>query len=295
MSMLVKIRLLISILLFFFVAGFADERDSLVDLADFRYYAFMVDAKFYDMARMGVCAEKNLEPSDTDCWGRQNVDVVTGIYFHSVDYFDTTICNYKSGLFVGKKDNGLNEEIWLLTDRLNMDSINYELKIGTTLSMDYFTKIDFDKESEYILYGESPLEQNTKYMRMAYVDSLSWSFNELFFFLYRNDSNLTAFCSVGGVRIGCLFNNSGSLSFGYIPKPSVGSSGGIPENPRIVECYSKKKTEGLIGVGHQVRIEKDNVFFKINGCSSKKDASNVYVQNKKKALKIRGRYDEKSR
>ena len=84
-------------------------------------------------------------------------DSIDGVYLYVESGWDGPCCvsPYYTSFSIGKNLNSKqNDNIWVLTDFSGIDSLNLELKRGNPLSLDKFTKLEFDSTHvQYLLHG----------------------------------------------------------------------------------------------------------------------------------------------
>ena len=177
-----------------------------------------------------------------------------------------------------------NDSIWVLMDFFDKDSINSELRKGNPLSLDKFTKLEFDSSREQYLvssYRPSESEINAAY------DSI----NATFYILYQRGDSVAAFCGIDKwscyYEIGCFYNKEGRLVFDSIPDPyrMVTRAWGCPL------CGEEDDEEFLRPIDRTVYKLNSDVcpLYKVNGIPATKNSSNIVIQNKKQPkLKLKG-------
>jgi hypothetical protein len=223
-------------------------------------------------------------------------DSTGGMYLH-VEYgwFDT---GYDSGRYLGltigkKLNSGKKENIWVLTDHTNMDSLQSELKKGNPLTLEKFTKLEFDSaHTQYFLYSTPEHRANIE----VKIDSLplySIIPPEKYFIgddyiLYQKEDSLAVLCGlIGGdclLDIACFYQNDGSFVFDSLPNtylagvgeggcPTGGGSSMLPINRGLNEKNALNET-----------------LFRINGVATINKSSNIVIRkNKQPRLRLKGK------
>ena len=219
-------------------------------------------------------------------------DSVDGIYLfaeyaHCADpYMDSRgVIHYLLRLYVGKNMAGSrNDSIWVLMDFFDKDSINSELRKGNPLSLDKFTKLEFDSSRvQYLVNSYRPSESEIN----AAYDSI----NATFYILYQRGDSVAAFCGIDEslcfFEIGCFYNKEGRLVFDSIPDPyrMVTRAWGCPL------CGEEDDEEFLRPIDRTVYKLNSDIcpLYKVNGIPATKNSSNIVIQNKKQPkLKLKG-------
>lgn len=241
-------------------------------------------------------------------------DSTSGIYLVVESGWDGPCCTspYYTRFSIGKNLNSKkNDNIWVLTDFSGIDSLNMELKKGNPLSLDKFTKLEFDSShAQYLLhannragdikvkrdfldsvkaYNTDSLEYLSEQEYMEYLASIDYlnSLPEIYhfdYFLYNRENAVTALCgvthSVCNYKIGCFYQNNGSFVFDSLPNPhkmarSIGCPDGVGSSVQSVIRKSKKNNG----------VDK---LYKINGTSAFKGSSNIVIQNRQSKLQLKG-------
>ena len=243
-------------------------------------------------------------------------DSTSGIYLFVESGWDGPCCvsPYYTSFSIGKNLNSKqNDNIWVLTDFSGIDSLNMELKNGNPLSLENFTKLEFDSiHVQYLLHGvrvnrpvdikvkrdfldtlkayhPDSLEYLSEQEYMEYLASIDYlnSLPEIYhsdYFLYNRENVVTALCgvvhSVCNYMIGCFYQNNGSFVFDSLPNPhkmarAIGCPNSAGSSVRSVIRNSKKKN-GVDGL------------YKINGVPALKGSSNIIIQNKQLKLHLKG-------
>ena len=241
-------------------------------------------------------------------------DSIDGVYLYVESGWDGPCCTspYYTMFSIGKNLNSkTNDSIWVLTDFSGIDSVNMELKKGNPLSLDKFTKLEFDSShAQYLLhannragdikvkrdfldsvkaYNTDSLEYLSEQEYMEYLASIDYlnSLPEIYFsdyFLYKRGDVVTALCgvthSVCNYKIGCFYQNNGSFVFDSLPEPSkmarsIGCPDGVGSSVQSVIRKSKKNNG----------VDK---LYKINGTSAFKGSSNIVIQNRQSKLQLKG-------
>jgi len=245
------------------------------------------------------------------------LDSIDGVYLYIESGWDGPCCTspYYTRFSIGKNLNSKqNDSIWVLTDFSDIELLNSELKKGNPLTLEDFTKLDFDSTRvQYLIHGTNKSadikkrrdilekgykdyfsEDSLEYLNeqeyleyLAYLNYLN-SFPDIYFtdyFLYKRDSLEVALCgvvhAVCAYKIGCFYQNDGSFVFDSLPNPSkmvsaVGCPDGIGTSliPMNRSIYKSKKIKGKL--------------YKVNGTPATKSSSNIIIQNKKQKLQLKG-------
>jgi len=208
-------------------------------------------------------------------------DSIDGIYLFVEGGWDgpENISTYYKRLTIGKSiEHNSNDGIWIIVDSLDLDSLNFELKKGNSLSMDLFKKMEFDSlRTKYVVsathFGE--IEYEKRVFR-----------NGAFYILYQNELQKSALCGIKSrtcyYQIGCFYQDDNSLSFDSVPEPSkLVVSEDCPES-------GKSSLQPMIR-----DLKKQNIWdkqYKINGTSVSKGSSNIIIQNKQPELQLKGNH-----
>lgn len=245
----------------------------------------------------------------------RTLDSTSGIYLFVESGWDGPCCvsPYYTSFSIGKYLNSKqNDNIWVLTDFSGIDSLNMELKKGNPLSLDKFTKLEFDSTHvQYLLhannragdikvkrdfldtlkaYHPDSLEYLSEQEYMEYLASIDYinSLPEMYlldYFLYQRENAVVALCgvahSVCHYQIGCFYQDNGSFVFDSLPNPrkmarSIGCPNSAGSSVRPLVRNSKKKND----VYH---------LYKINGTPAFKGSSNIVIQNKQPKLHLKGK------
>lgn len=245
---------------------------------------------------------------------RSTRDSIDGVYLYVESGWDGPCCTspYYTRFSIGKNLNSKkNDNIWVLTDFSGIDSLNMELKKGNPLSLDKFTKLEFDSShAQYLLhannragdikvkrdfldsvkaYNTDSLEYLSEQEYMEYLASIDYlnSLPEIYhfdYFLYNRENVVTALCgvvhSVCNYEIGCFYQNNGSFVFDSLPNPhkmarAIGCPDGVGSSVQSVIRKSKKNNG----------VDK---LYKINGTSAFKGSSNIVIQNRQSKLQLKG-------
>lgn len=217
------------------------------------------------------------------------LDSTSGMYLHVEHGWDGPCCDSREymGLAVGKKlDSGKKENIWVLTDQINMDSLQSKLKKGYPLPMERFTKLEFDSSHvQYILRPTPNQRADIEVER----DSLVWSPEKYFignnYILYQKEDSLAVLCgfvsAICYFKTACFYQNDGSFVFDSLPNPSLAGSSGCPEGgSSSVIPVNRKLNE---------RNSLDGSLFRINGAATVNKSSNIVIRkNKQPKLRLKG-------
>ena len=221
-----------------------------------------------------------------DEWGNEipysTRDSVDGIYLFvehgCIDSLDDSWDYLR--FFIGKKLSGNRDDsIWVFTGAFDRDSINSELRKGNPLSLDKFTKLEFDSSREqYLVSSYRPSETE--------ISTMINPIHTTFYILYKK-KNLTALCGISDrtchYQVGCFYNKEGSFIFDSIPDTYE-----LTHLRGCVDCIEYR--ESFLP---NYTIKKQNNFdfplYKINGIPATKNSSNVVIQNKKQPkLQLKG-------
>jgi len=220
-------------------------------------------------------------------------DTTGGMYLHVDHGWDGPCCYSRDylGLAIGKKLNsGKKENIWVLTDHTNMDSLQSELKKGNPLTMEKFTKLEFDSAHvQYYLYSIPEHRRDIEVKRDSHP--LEILPEEYFvgddYILYQKDDSLAVLCGfISGVcylHIACFYQNDGSFVFDSLPNTYLtGLGGGCPEGGgSSVVPVNRKLNE---------RNSLDGSLFRINGATTVDKSSNIVIRkNKQPKLQLKER------
>ncbi len=222
-------------------------------------------------------------------------DSTGGMYLHVEYGWIKPCCDSGDylGLVIGKKlDSGKKENIWVLTDHTNMDSLQSELKKGNPLTLEKFTKLEFDSTHEqYYLYS-TPEHRRDIVVEIEPIPLYSTIPPEEYFIgddyiLYQKDDSLAVLCGlIGGgcyLNIACFYQNDGSFVFDSLPNsdlagvgggcPTGGGSSVIPVNRGLNEKNALNET-----------------LFRINGTATLNKSSNIVIRkNKQPKLRLKGK------
>ncbi len=224
-------------------------------------------------------------------------DSTSGICLH-VDHGWIGQC-YDSGEYVGlaigkKLDSGKKENIWVLTDHTNMDSLQSELKKGNSLTLEKFTKLEFDsahvqyylrstpehrkdivvKKDSLSLYSEIPLEEY---------------FNADDYLLYQKDDSLAVLCgfisSTCDLGIVCFYQDDGSFVFDSLPNTELA---GVPGQG----CILNGGCSSMLPINRKLNEKNalNETLFRINGVATINKSSNIVIRkNKQPKLQLKGK------
>ena len=220
-------------------------------------------------------------------------DTTGGMYLHVEHGWDGPCCISRDylGLAIGKNLNSAKKEnIWVLTDHTNMDSLQSELKKGNPLTLEKFTKLEFDSAHvQYYLYSTPEHRRDIE----VKVDShpLVILPEEYFvgddYILYQKDDSLAVLCGfISGVcylHIACFYQNDGSFVFDSLPNTSLtGLGGGCPEGGG----------SSVVPVNRGLNEKKalNETLFRINGVATVNKSSNIVIRkNKQPKLRLKER------
>ncbi len=268
---------LLAILLAF--AGFAFAADSSMVAAT------VLEKGYFDITNL------------SNKWGYEislsSKDSVDGIYL----YVDHRVCadpyrdssgvlHYLLRLYIGKNMAGSrNDSIWVLMDFFDKDSINSELKKGKPLTLEKFTKLEFDSSREqYLVNSYRPYESE--------INTAFDFINVAFYILYQRGDSVAAFCGIGKrscfYEIGCFYNKEGRYVFDSIPDPyemvTLGRGCQMCAEIDDDEEYLRPIDRTVYKLNNDVCP-----LYKVNGIPATKNSSNIVIQNKKQPkLKLKG-------
>ena len=215
-------------------------------------------------------------------------DSINGVYLHvehscdSLQYVDLYGTSHEYlKFYIGKNfANSRNDNVWVLTDSFDKDSVNSELKKGNPLTLEKFTKLDFDSSRvQYLVNSFKPLEVEVN----AIVDSIK----STFYVLYQMDS-VAALCGVNNrtclYHIGCLYNKEGVLVFDSIPVPDEL----IHHSLGCIQCFETRSSLRQTNCEFDKQSNPLGKPYKVNGTSATKGSSNIIIQNKKQKIQLKG-------
>ena len=245
------------------------------------------------------------------------LDSIDGVYLYVERGWDGPCCTspYYTRFYIGKNLNSKqNDSIWVLTDFSDIELLNSELKKGKPLTLENFTRLEFDSTRvQYLIHGtnkkkdieikidvlekgykdyfsDDSLEYLNEQEYLEYLAYLKYinSLPDVYFtdyFLYKRDSLDAALCGVShavcAYKIVCFYQNDGSFVFDSLPNPikmvgAVGCPDGIGTSliPMNRSIYKLKKLKGEL--------------YKVNGTPATKNSSNIIIQNKKQKLQLKG-------
>ena len=218
-------------------------------------------------------------------------DTTGGMYLHVEHGWDGSCCVSREylGLAIGKKlDSGKKENIWVLTDHTNMDSLQSELKKGNPLTLEKFTKLEFDSAHvQYYLYSTPEHRRDIEVKRdsIPLVIPLEKYFLGKDYILYQKDDSLAVFCGFSDaicyLKTSCFYQHDGSFVFDSLPNPRLAGSSGCPEGgSSSVIPVNRKLNE---------RNSLDGSLFRINGAATVDKSSNIVIRkNKQPKLRLKG-------
>lgn len=225
-------------------------------------------------------------------------DSTSGMYLYVEYGWDGPCCDSREylGLAIGKNlDSEKKENIWVLTDHTNMDSLQSELKKGNPLPLEKFTKLEFDSSHvQYYLYSTPEHRRDVEVKR----DSLSRNLlpseipPEKYFIgddyiLYQKDDSLAVLCGfISGacyLHIACSYQNNGSFVFDSLPNTDLtGVGGGCPEGG------GSSAIPVIRGLNEKNALNE--TLFKINGTATVNKSSNIVIRkNKQPKLRLKGK------
>ena len=207
-------------------------------------------------------------------------DSIDGIYLYAEGDWEGPCCTspYYTRLTIGKNmEHDAKDNIWVIADSLDLDSLNSELKKGKPLSLENFKKMEFDSlHSKYIVDATHSDEIEYRIQGFGNIG---------FFILYQNEQLTSALCGISSgtcaFEIACFYQYNGSLSFDSIPNP----------NDLIVssDCKDNVRPSSLPVNRNFKKQNSLDKLYKVNGAPASKNSSNIVIQNKKQPkLKLKG-------
>ena len=198
------------------------------------------------------------------------------------------------GLAIGKKlDSGKKENIWVLTDHTNMDSLQSELKKGNPLTLEKFTKLEFDwAHVQYYLRSTPEHREDIVVKR----DSLSLYseippeeyFNAHDYILYQKDDSLAVLCgfisSTCDLDIVCFYQDDGSFVFDSLPNTDLAGAG--------QGCILHGGGSSMLPINRGLNEKNalNETLFRINGVATINKSSNIVIRkNKPPKLQLKGK------
>ena len=224
-------------------------------------------------------------------------DSTSGICLH-VDHGWIGQC-YDSGEYVGlaigkKLDSGKKENIWVLTDHTNMDSLQSELKKGNPLTLEKFTKLEFDSAHvQYYLYSTPEHRRNieVKFDSLSLYSEIPLEeyFNADDYLLYQKDDSLAVLCgfisSTCDLAIACFYQNDGSFVFDSLPNTYLA---GVPGQG----CILNGGCSSMLPINRKLNEKNalNETLFRINGVATVNKSSNIVIRkNKQPKLQLKGK------
>ena len=224
-------------------------------------------------------------------------DSTSGICLH-VDHGWIGQC-YDSGEYVGldigkKMDSGKKENIWVLTDHTNMDSLQSELKKGNPLTLEKFTKLEFDSAHvQYYLYSTPEHRRNieVKFDSLSLYSEIPLEeyFNADDYLLYQKDDSLAVLCgfisSTCDLAIACFYQNDGSFVFDSLPNTYLAGVSGQG-------CILNGGCSSMLPINRKLNEKNalNETLFRINGVATINKSSNIVIRkNKQPRLRLKGK------
>ncbi|MBR6122697.1 hypothetical protein IKQ19_03700 [Candidatus Saccharibacteria bacterium] len=216
-------------------------------------------------------------------------DTTGGMYLHVEHGWDGPCCVSREylGLAIGKKlDSGKKENIWVLTDQTNMDSLQLELKKGNSLTLEKFTRMEFDSTYEQYFLRSTPDHRKDIVVKK---DSLVWSPEKYFigndYILYQKEDSLVVLCGLSNAicyfKTACFYRNDGSFVFDSLPNPGLAGSSGCPQGGSSVIS---------VNLGLNEKKTLNETLFRINGVATINKSSNIVIRkNKQPKLQLKGK------
>ena len=249
---------------------------------------------YFDITNLSDGRGHGISYSTEDCLG--------GIYLYvKSDFLENSYRDYISFAIGKKLQSEKNEKVWVLTAHSNLDSLNSELKKGNSLTLEKFTKLEFDsihvqyfltstpnRNADIVIKREDfPPEDSITGITPMNVTSENY-FVAYDYILYQKDDSLTALCgltnSVDYIQVACFYQNNGSFVFDSLPNlAELTDYGGC--SSVVSDCPSSLYTNYTI----DKRNNFDFPLYKVNGIPASKNSSNIVIQNKKQPkLKLKG-------
>ena len=225
---------------------------------------------YFDIANLVDAEYANPQPKDS----------IDGIYLFVEGGWDGSenISSYYTRLTIGKNiEHNTEDNIWVLVNSTDRDSLNSELKKGNSLSMEKFKKLKFDSSHvQYRIDSSNPLDLD--------IDIQKDSSHFYYYVLYQTENSIATLCGIVNAvcyyQIGCIYRNDGSLNFDSLPDPmklnrieDCPESGGSSLQPMIRGLKKQNELEQL---------------YKVNGTPVSKGSSNIVFQNKQSKLQLKG-------
>ena len=227
-------------------------------------------------------------------------DSTSGICLHVEHGWDGPCCASEEylRLFIGKKKSSNQyDSIWMLTDYIGIDSLHSELKKGNPLTLEKFTKLEFDSTHEqYFVDGKNErgdIEINSGLPPVDspgfhdYLESLS-DINGYRYILYKRENSVSVLCSFSdfscAYEIGCFYQNDGSFVFDSLPNAveMVGGGG--------VCLVEEGASLPSINRGAKKNKDSNELLYKVNGIPASKGSSNIVIRkNKQPKLRLKGK------
>lgn len=295
--------ILIMVLLFFASSALATGRNSVA--------ATLLSHGYFDIINPSNNLGYSISHSASDS--------IDGIYLYVESGWDGPCCMspYYTRFSIGKNLSSQQiDSIWVLTDFSDIELLNSELKKGNPLTLENFTRLEFDSTRvQYLVHGtdkkrdieikkdvfkkgykdyfsDDSLEylNEQEYLEyLAYSDYIN-SLPEVYYpdyFLYKRKNVVTALCgfvhSICAYKIACFYQNDGSLVFDSLPNPR--KMVGTPGCPDGIESSIPFSTLKLYKQG-----VLDAQSYKVNGIPATKRSSNIVIQNKQPRLRLKGNY-----
>ncbi len=270
MKNLVDGKILLHLVILFFVFGYCDyEKDKIVadSSESWTKVALLSDDLYYNIINVTdkvYSFEKDYSIYSREYFLGKGVGSLSyyneGVYIHPFKLQNNFFYS------VGKKENNVNNEIWVLSDSLDMDSLYFASRKGQPIPLDNFTKLSLDDQNmEIILHND--------------------------FFLYKSD-DISAICNVAAycyLEIACVYQKGDSLSFGSIPF----ADRLIPSKYHYcaTESYNDSTTNMvLLDARTSQRDRKIESNYSINGSMTAPNFSTIVIKNHKPTLQLKGKH-----
>lgn len=253
--------------------AFSLENDESIS-SNMRINATNLWGGYYDIVNLVDYYAGNANP--------QPKDSIDGIYLFVEGNWNSVenISPYYTRLTIGKNiEHNTKDNIWILVNSADSDSLNFELKKGNALSLEKFKKLEFDSSHvQYRIDSSNPLELD--------IDIQKDSSHFYYYVLYQTENSIATLCGIVNAvcyyQIGCIYRNDGSLNFDSLPDPmklnrieDCPESGGSSLQPMIRGLKKQNELEQL---------------YKVNGTPVSKGSSNIVFQNKQSKLQLKGKH-----
>lgn len=225
---------------------------------------------YFDIVNLVNAGYANPQPKDS----------IGGIYLFVEGGWDGSCCNspYYTRLTIGKNiEHNTEDNIWVLVNSTDRDSLNSELKKGNSLSMEKFKKLEFDSSHvQYRIDSSNPLDLDIDIQK----DS-----SHYYYVLYRNGNLIATLCGIVNAvcyyQIECIYRNDGLLNFDSLPDPM--------KLTRIEDCPESGRSS-LQPMVRNLKKQNDwDKLYKVNGVPATRNSSNIVIRNNKQPkLQLKG-------